>query len=260
MNEKEVMISHALDLKERSASQSIVTSTNFLSVEELSDIIKTERINNEFVDTFYYGGHLEAERKVAVFVPSFYSVTEDELEVFLNNNSFNPLSVLEITKDRFAVLSHRDYLGALMGLGIKREMIGDILVNSEGCTLFCLKSIEDYICANLSKAGRGQLCVKKADVSKLVLNESKTEISFISVASLRLDCLVAAAFRLSRTGAVNFITQGTVYVNGEQITKTDYILKENDKLVLRGKGKTVIEKVIGESKKGRMHINLKRYI
>lgn len=260
MNEKEVLLSHVLDLKEKAATDSIVTATNFLSVEELSAVVKTERVNNEFVDTFYYGGYEEAERCVAIFVPEFYCVTKEGLVDFLKDNSLNPLSLIKISKDRFANLSHRDYLGALMGLGIKREMTGDILVDADGCTLFCLKSIADYICTNLSKAGRGQLTVKTEDIDKLVLSESKTEIFFVSVASLRLDCLVAAAFRLSRNGAVNFITQGSVYVNGEQITKTDYLLKEKDKLVLRGKGKTVIENVIGESKKGRLHINLKRYI
>lgn len=260
MNEKEVMISHALDLKEKAAIESIVTSTNFLSVEEISDVIKTERINNEFVNSFYYGGYEEAERRVVIFVPSFYSLKNNDLVDFLKDKDLNPLSVIRISKDRFANLSHRDYLGAVMGLGIKREMLGDIIVDSDGCFLFCLRSIADYICANLDKAGRGQLTLKKADIDEFVLSESKTETSFISVASLRLDCLVAAAFRLSRNGAVNYITQGTVYVNGEQITKTDYILKENDKLVLRGKGKTVIENVIGENKKGRTHLNLKRYI
>lgn len=260
MSDREILIAHLLDVKEKAADESRIASTNFLSADELSDVIKTERINNEFVDTFYYGGYSEAERKIAVFIPKFYNVSEDELYDFLKENSENPLSALKITKDKFATVSHRDYLGAIMGLGIKREMLGDIVVSDEGCTLFCLNSISDYICSNLKQAGRGQLTVTHCDIDELILNEIKTETVFVSVASMRLDCLVAACFRLSRNSAVSFITQGLVYVNSEQILKTDYTLKQGDKLVLRGKGKTVIEEIIGESKKGRLHINIKRYI
>ena len=97
-------------------------------------------------------------------------------------------------------------------------------------------------------------------ISDIEPPESKTEISFVSVASLRLDCVVAAAFKLSRNNAVNIINQGLIYVNSEQILKCDYLLKRDDKLVLRGKGKTVIDEIIGESKKGRIHINIKKYI
>ncbi len=260
MNDKDIIISHALDLKEKSATESVVTYTHFLSTEELSAIIKKERVNNEFVDTFYYGGFEEAERKVAFFVPKFYDAKEEAFIDFLSENEANPLVILNIAKDKFANLTHRDYLGALMGLGIKREMIGDIIVNEDGCLLVCLASISDYICGNLKQAGRGQLKVTAHDINSFKYTQSKTETFFVSVASMRIDCLVAAAFKMSRNTAVNNITQGFIYVNGEQILKTDYLLQQGDKLVLRGKGKTVIEEVIGESKKGRLHINIKRYI
>lgn len=260
MNEKEVIISHALDLKEKTATESIVTSTNFLSAEELSLLIKKERINNEFVDTFYYGGYDDAERKAAVFVPKFYNVSNETFDDFLVESKCNPLVVLKIKKDKFATLSHRDYLGALMGLGIKREMVGDIVVHENGCNMFCLKSIAAFIQQNLKQAGRGQLTLEICDLKEFELAESKTEIFFVSVASMRIDCLVAAAFKMSRSSAINAINQGVIYVNSEQIIKTDFILSQGDKLVFRGKGKTVIDEVIGESKKGRLHINIKKYV
>lgn len=260
MNEKEYLISHILDLKEKCADESIITSTNFLSVDELSEALKTERINNQFVDTFYFGGYDDAERKVMVFVPKFYEIKKEAISDFLDDNSANPLVALKVIKDKFTSLSHRDYLGALMGLGIKREMIGDIIVDNDGCILFCLKSISEFICNNLIQAGRGQLTVRLCDTDYLRFAESKTEICFLSVASMRIDCLVAAAFKLSRNNAVEYITQGLVFVNSEQVLKADFILKQGDKLVLRGKGKTVIDEIIGESKKGRLHINIKKYI
>ncbi len=260
MNNKDVLISHALDLKEKAATECYITFTNFMSVDELSELIKKETVNNAYVETFYFGGYLEAERRIAVFVPKFLNLEESSLSGYLKENDYTPVSLLKIQKDRFSSLTHRDYLGGIMGLGVKREMIGDIIVNDNGCDLFCMDSVSDYICANFRQAGRGQLVVKRTDLSEFDANASKTEMMFVSVASMRLDCLVAAAFKLSRTNAVNSIIQGFVYVNGEQILKTDYSLKQGDKLVLRGKGKTVIDEILGESKKGRLHINIKKYI
>lgn len=260
MTDREKLVSHILDLKEKAATESVVTSSSFLSVDELSAVIKTERVNNQYVDTFYYGGYGEAERKAAIFVPKFYGVDEDTLDEFLNTNECNPLQLLSVKKDRFSSLSHRDYLGALMGLGVKREVTGDIILNEDGCSIFCLKSISSYIIENLKQAGRGQLTVSLGDIGSLSTTEHKTETVFVSVASLRLDCLVAAAFKLSRNSAVDGINQGLVYVNSSQILKTDYTLKSGDKLVFRGKGKAVIDEIIGESKKGRIHLNIKRYL
>lgn len=260
MTDKENLISHILDLKEKSASESVITSSGFLSLDELSQIKSTEKINNKYVHTFYYGGYDEAERKVAIFVPTFYEAEGNKLTAFLDKNDAQPLRLLQIKKDKFSELTHRDYLGALMGLGIKREVIGDIIINSDGCYIICLKSIADYITENLKQAGRGQLTATSCDLEALVTMTSKTETFFASVASLRLDCLVASAFKLSRSNAVNAVNQGIVYVNSEQIYKSDYILESGDKLVLRGKGKVVIDEIIRENKKGRIHLNIKRYL
>ncbi len=260
MTDRENLISHVLDLKEKSATESVITASGFLSLEEQSRIIKTEKVNNKYVDTFYYGGYDEAERKTAIFIPVFYSVDSDALTEFLLENDSNPLQVLSVKKDRFSELTHRDYLGALMGLGIKREVIGDIIINGDDCYIICLKSIAKFIIQNLNQAGRGQLTVTEGSFDDLKLKKSKTETVFVSVASLRLDCLVASAFKLSRNNAVSAINQGVVYVNSEQILKPDYALNEGDKLVLRGKGKVIIDEIIRENKKGRLHLNLKRYL
>lgn len=255
-----ILISHFLDLKEKSASESIVTTSNFLSVEEISETMKVSRVNNEYVNTFYYGGYDEAERKIAVFVPKFYCVKPEELHKFMTENEIEPLCAFDVSKDKFATLSHRDYLGSLMGLGLKREMIGDIIVRETGCTFFAVKSVSEYIKENLSKAGRGQLTVTQCNTGDIKLPDVRFETVFVSVASLRLDCTVAAVFKLSRNDAVNFISQGLVYVNGLQIIKTDYNISPFDKLVLRSKGKVIIGEIEGRSKKGRLHINVKRYL
>lgn len=258
MNEKEILLSHSLDAKNRCADNSMITHTNFVSVDERDILRMIEKEQRGVVKTFYYGGFEDAERTVAVFVPDFYGVENIE-EYFAENSDENPIQIIRIEKDKFSSLSHRDYLGSLMGLGIKREVIGDIKVDDEGAYVFALKSISRYICENLQKAGRGSVKCTLMEISELPKAQEKTEICFSSVASLRLDNIVSAAFNLSRSLSSQMIQNGAVYVNSLQILKTDYNIKEKDKIVLRGKGKVVVEEIIGESKKGRIHINIKKY-
>ncbi len=258
MEEKDLLISRCLDSKKRALDSFMITSTFFLSSDERSIASSIEREYNSDIRTFYYGGFSEAERTVAVFVPSIFGV-EDIGEYFSENPDDCPFSLIKISKDRFSSLSHRDYLGSLMGLGIKRETVGDIIVRDDCTFIFALKSVCRYICENLTKVGRGTVKGEVCPLSDFVYDEGETETVFVSVASLRLDSVVSSAFNLSRTNSSLAITSGIVFVNSLQITKNDYILKEGDKIVLRGRGKVVLEKIIGESKKGRIHINIKRF-
>lgn len=258
MNEKELLLSKAADLKERSADNSVISFTNFLSIDERSTLKAVENLHNKYVRTYYYGGFEEAERTLAIFVPSFYDI-EDISAYFSENEDENPLCLIEITRDRFTEMSHRDYLGSLMALGIKREMLGDIIITDKGAYLFCLKSISKYICENLRRTGRGSVNCRVVSLSVLPKSADNGEEIFCSVASLRLDCVVAAAFSVSRSSAVEAINKGLVYVDSVQIFKTDLLLSENSKVVFRTKGKAVIKEQTGMSKKGRLHLLVRRY-
>ena len=259
MNEKEILISHALDKKRQSADNSMITHTNFLSLDEISIVKTTDREYNEYTDTFYYGGYDDSERQIALFVPKFFQI--DDINAFLRENEEdNPLCIVRLKKDKFTVLSHRDYLGAIMGLGLKREMIGDIKVADEGADVFCLKSAADYICDNLKKSGRGSVTGEILSVSNFTSAEDKYELCFTTVSSLRLDGVIAAFFNLSRSTAAETVNKGLVYVNSSQCLKGDYTLREGDKIVLRGKGKTILSQVKGTSKKGKLKIEYKKYI
>lgn len=258
MNEKEILLSRAAELKERCADNSMLTYTNFLSIDERSLLSPMEKVHNKYVDTFYYGGYPDAERTVAIFVPKFIEI--DDISAYLNENSDeNPLSLIEVTKDKFTEMTHRDYLGSLMALGIKRETLGDIIVTDKGAYIVSLKSIACYICENLKRTGRGSVNCKVSDFSGLPMGEDNGQEIFCSVASLRLDCIVAAAFSISRSSAVEAINKGVVYVDSVQIMKTDFLLSEKSKIVFRGKGKAVIAEESGKSKKGRLHLIIKRY-
>ena len=259
MNEKEILISHAIDKKRQSTDNSMITHTNFLSLDEISIIKTTDREYNEYVDTFYYGGYGDSERQIALYVPKFYDIAD--IDKFLRENEEdNPLCIVRLKKDKFTTLSHRDYLGAIMGLGLKREMVGDIKVTDMGADVFCLKSSADYICDNLKKSGRGSVSGEILPIDSFCSADDKYELLFTTVSSLRLDGVIAAFFNLSRSTAAEMVNKGLVYVNSSQCLKGDYTIKEGDKIVLRGKGKTVLTEIKGTSKKGKLKIEYKRYI
>lgn len=259
MTEDEVLLSHASDLKTQCADESIVLSTAFLDMRQRTLLTALEKEQSEFVKTFYYGGFENAERLCAVFVPRFYGET-DAFEFFSAYPEYDPITLLRLEKDRFTALSHRDYLGALMGLGLRRETLGDIVTDENGCRLFCLSSVKRFICENLKSAGRASITVFEEPKTAFLQTEEKTRDIFFSVPSLRLDAVVGAAFSLSRTKAAAFIEGGSVFVDGVQTLKTDKRLSVGEKIVLRGKGKALLLEQKGESKKGRLHIVIRRYL
>ena len=197
----------------------------------------------------FYGGYQDAERTVAVFLPEYTSLEDN-----------NPLTLLRITQNGHEELSHRDYLGSLVGLGIKREMVGDILVRKCGADIIVLKNIADFLLLHYEKAGRVNLQVEIVPIESLIIPDARFEIKRHTVASLRFDSVVATAFSMSRSSAVQAINDGIAYINSQQCEKIDRIVKEGDKLTLRGKGKAILENVGCVTRKDRTAIVIKRYL
>ncbi len=236
----------------------MITQTGFLDLRQRS-IAENMLRYRPGLRYGFYGGYGEAERSICVFLPE-YAENADVEEYFREIPEDDPLTVLRAELCRGASrLSHRDYLGALMGLGIKREMTGDILVRDNGADIIMLKDISEYICANFSKAGRNDLNVQEIPVSELAVPEILKEERSVSVASLRLDNVVSSAFGLSRTKASEAIRAGLVFVNGLEALKPDRQLAEMDRLVFRHKGKAVLSSIEGNTAKGRVRIILTRY-
>ena len=197
----------------------------------------------------FYGGYEDAERTVAAFLPEYGSLDDS-----------NPLALLRISQSGYKELSHRDYLGSLMSLGIKREMVGDILVRSDGADIIILKTISEFLLSNYEKAGRTNLKVELLPIDLLIVPDIRYEMKRDTVASLRLDSVVASAFSMSRRLASEAINEGRVYINNQLCEKNDRLVKEGDKLSLRGKGKAILEKVGDLTRKDRTVILLKRFI
>lgn len=199
--------------------------------------------------SIFYGGYPDAERVILINLPDY---------AFLENE--NPLTVIRATKaERSRNLTHRDYLGSLIGLGIKREVLGDILVRDDGADIICMDDFADFVLMNYCKAGRANLSLEQVDIKDLIIPERKTQIITDTVASPRLDSVVASAFGLSRGKASEAISARRVFVNHMETTKPDQQLTEGDKITLRGRGKAVLSEIGGKSRKDRQYIKIERY-
>lgn len=246
MTDKELLSSLIGDkIKECTAKDSL-TFTPFLDIYEQAEAVRTAGKRRD-ISYLLWGGYEDSERNTIVFSanPDF------SVSLFFSQPELSPVVQLEIMKDRFSVLSHRDYLGALMGLGIKREMIGDIVVSDSGCTVFVLKKMAPFICQNLTGVGKGTVIVRICDGFTLSGGSSTYKEKQCFVPSMRADAVVSEAFGISRSTAAEKIRRGEVFVNASQLYKPDSHIKENSKIVIHGKGKVLVGDEIQLTKKNR---------
>lgn len=201
------------------------------------------------VDYLFYGGSDEAEYKVLAVFPDFMEleVTEFPIRCLCINSSA-----------KNADISHRDVLGSLMGLGFKRDRIGDIWIGEDQIQVLCEAEMASYIEYNLERIGRYRVSCEVKSVEALVVPVVEGEKYFKTVSSLRLDAVLSAGFNLSRGSAQKLIDTERVKVNHLVQSKSGFLLKEGDVISCRGKGRLVIESVDGVSKKDRIKITLSK--
>jgi RNA-binding protein YlmH len=248
MKEDTILAAGIEDKIRQCLEKDMVTNSTFLDMRQRT-LAEAQCRQHTGLRYCFCGGYEDAERTTAVFLPDYAEAADH-----------NPLALLRITRNGHRTLSHRDYLGALMGLGIKREMIGDILVREDGADIVIMKDMADFLLYNYEKAGQTSLKAEIVSIDKIMISESRFEEKRDTVASLRLDNLIASAFSLSRGRAAEAIESGSVFVNGLQSEKADRQIKEGDKLVLRGKGKVLLKAVGGVTKKDRVSIVIHKYI
>ena len=251
--EKDILISHALDLARRCREDYVVTNTPFLDLSERAALDSALRgCGAKYV---FFGGYAEAERTVCVFLPDYAG------EGDVTSGDDCPIKVLRCKcRAGSPALSHRDYLGSLMALGVKREKTGDIIVYSGGADILILGEIEKFLISEYKSAGRVNFETECVPVTELRIPDVKTETFRGTVASTRLDNLISEAFSLSRDAAAEAIEGGLVFVDGAKIIKTDARVAEGAKLVLRGKGKVIFREIAGETRRGRISVTLERYV
>ena len=157
-------------------------------------------------------------------------------------------------------LTHRDFLGSLMALGLTREKIGDILVEKGGCQVLLDPSMTDFLLQNWDSAGREKLTVTPLPLSALAVPHAAVKELRDTVSSLRLDNVLAAGFSLSRGRAAEAVEKGSVQVNYVTCVKPDKPVSAGDTITCRGLGKCVLDSVGAPTKKGRLPVAIRRYI
>ena len=251
MQKEEFMLQKRLiELSKTAYRRGIVTYSDFLNLNELNILHTTPK--NEF-DTKYetFGGYNDSERQMAAFLPDALYYTH-----------FYPIQILKIEplqKKFTESLTHRDYLGAILNLGIERSKLGDILVIEDFAYLFVQESLADYICNGLTRIRHTSVNVTKEDSQSFTYVPKYKEITG-TVASVRLDSLLSLAFGSSRSKLVNLIEGGKVFANGKLMTTNSYQVKEGDIISVRGLGRFRYNGIQSQSRKGRYFISLYKYI
>lgn len=238
------------DLADRSYSQNIYTFSSFLSLGELNAYYLLER-ELKFASPSLFGGYEGAERCLIRFG------NPDEL----GYEQEPPIVCIHITPlmEKFADnLSHRDFLGALMNLGIERDVLGDIKAGEKEAFLFCLDSISDFICENLDKVKHTNVkCRVVADISEFPMDEPE-EVT-IQVASERIDSIISKVCKLSRSESLDLFREGKVFVNGRLCENNSKAAATGDVINARGYGKF---KIISEptlTRKGKISLTVAVY-
>ena len=196
------------------------------------------------------GGYPGAERQKAAFVHADFRGTTEFM-----------LSALAIGWDsRYVHLAHRDVLGAVLGLGIKRETVGDIVMLGDHAQVIADRAIAEYIEKQLTQIGAAAVTVNQIALTEIAPKEEKVKELKTTVASLRLDVVAAAGFCVSRSRMADEIAADKVKVNWQQAKSSSQAVKQGDTLSMRGRGRVEVCEIFGQTKKGRISIFLRRFI
>ena len=224
------LIRRAEDLAARCERTSSVTATAFLTPAERMELQNAPSLRGTAV--VYSGGWTECERTCAFFLPFYLTAEELDPSEYISAVHFRSF---------FGEPGHRDYLGALLALGVRREWVGDIRIRGAEAWVFCLPSVVKTL-------------------AELLEEEVKTETVSFTVQSLRLDAVTAGLFHVSRTTAAELIRLGSVSLNYVPCLHTDAAIRDGDVISVRGKGKGTVTDTGGRSRKDRIFVTAERRV
>lgn len=241
--ENNELLKRAEDLRRRCERGGMVTMTAFLTPAERKQL---ENWGKRLCGArlVFSGGMEECERTAAFFLPDY-----------MDEEDFSPeeyITALHIIA-HFGTPSHRDYLGALLAMGVGRERIGDIIISGSEAYVFCMPAVAEHL-QSISRAGRVSVTAERIELAAVPRNARQLERISFSVMSMRLDAVVGGMFKLSRTEAAKQINAGMVSLNYEPCLKADCSVHEGDMVSVRGAGKGVISGTGGVSRKGRLFV------
>lgn len=234
------------ELAARANGRGRYTYTQFLTLAE-QDVLQTmaRQLDAPFV---WMGGYEAAERRLACF-------GREEDMGYSPESPICCLSIAPASKKFAGDLGHRDFLGSLMALGIKRQLLGDIQIVEGVGYLFCLEEIAPYLCENLISVGRTTVRCESCDPPEQLCQPP--EPTEVVVASERLDALIAAVWKLSRNQAQELLERGMVFIDGRMVENASHTLREGDVVSVRHQGRFRYEGTLRETKKGRLRVSVR---
>lgn len=230
--------------------KNIPANTSFLSPREME---MAKYLFGDADGLFAFGGYEDAERKMLVYLPDYL----DESELYGEDS---PIVCIRAEFFQGDTLSHRDFLGALMGAGITREAIGDICVGKGSCDFFVTSEISRYILDSFLSAGRTRVHTRRIPLDEVQLPEPEVKEIRDTLASLRLDSVISSGFRIGRSLAAQYVTAGKAAIDALPCEKPDKTVAEGCKISVRGLGKIKLHQVNGLTKKERISVVIHRYV
>lgn len=248
--EDKLLLAKLWDKINHGVIRSIPVHTGFLSPRELD---MARYLFGDLPGLHSFGGYADAERRMLCYLPEY-------LEESSLMDEDSPVVCLRATFYEGDTPTHRDFLGSLMGAGIARETVGDICVDKGQCDFFVSEEIAPYLLQNFSNAGRTKFRLTQISLYEASIPEPEIKVIKDTLASMRLDGVVSSGFRISRSLAAQAICAGKVTIDGLPCEKPDKPISEGAKISLRGSGKIKLEKVNGQTKKGRISVEIHRYV
>lgn len=255
-NDDRLLVSKMLDQIELCSKRNKMQNTDFLDERQrniLQKVLHKMKIENYII----FGGFEEAQRNICIFYSEKWS------REIAKKNYDEVMHVIEVIlpNELQGKYTHKDYLGGLMKLGLKREKIGDIVVWNEGAHIIVLNEIVSFIeqhLTTLTRFQKAQITVKNIkDIHQCSIQKEEIEIM---VSSMRLDNIVSELIKTSRSKSEEIIREQRVFVNYEVVEKLSKNISLGDKITIRGKGKFEIKEQIGKTKKGKTIIKAEKYM
>ena len=254
--EDKMLLAQVLDKIEFVKTRGKLEYTDFLDMYQIS-LVENFLKKIKFENYKLYGGYEEAERKILIIYPEKYD------EIMLEKNYSKILKAVRVTlpEEEKGKYSHRNYLGGIVKLGLKREKVGDILVSDTGADIIVMEDFSEILKKELPSLTRFENSkIEIIELKDLRKKEIKIEDIKIIVPSLRLDNIVSDLARTSRSKAKQIIEQERVFINGQNETKLSKQIKLNDIITIRGKGRFIIKEFEGTTRSGRQVIVIEKYV
>ena len=258
MKEKDdkILLAQVSDKIEMCENKNKIEYTNFLDLAQI-ELVQNYIDKLKIENYISYGGYEQSERKLFAIYPEKFNSTVVEKNLV----SIVKIVRIQLPDELKGKYAHRDYLGAVIKLGVKREKVGDIIVDNDGADIIVEKDISKFLLENLSgltRFSKSKITIEKIDNLRTV--EVRREEREIIVSSLRLDNVISELARCSRNKALDIINMERVFVNFQCETKKTKQIKTGDMVTIRGKGRFYIKELVGQTKSGRVIVKIEKLV